>query len=103
MSKGSTSMQALDQEIRQLKARSRQLEEKLDENFSYLQEHGGSLLIRTLLPRRTDGEESLTGIRLLDVLLENERVQKILLRAADQLADSVGDGLNWLITKVFKK
>jgi hypothetical protein len=100
--KASRSMSALDGDIRRLRAKAKQLEEKIDENFNYFQQHSGSLFVRSLLPRKLEGEE-LTGYRLLDRVMENERLQKVLLRLADILAEKLGDGLNWLVTRVFKK
>ena len=100
--KASRSMAALDAEIRRLKTKARKLEDEIDENFNYFQQHSGSLFVRSLLPRKMDGEE-LTGYRLLDKVIENERLQKVLLKLADILAEKLGDGLNWLVTRVFKK
>ena len=100
--KAARSMYALDQEIRGLRQKARRLEDQIDENFNYFQQHSGSMFVRSLLPRKIEGE-SLTGIRFLDGLLQNERLQKILLRLADKLADKLGDGLNWLTSRVFGK
>jgi hypothetical protein len=100
--KASRSMDALDGDIRRLRVKAKQLEEKIDENFNYFQQHSGSLFVRSLLPRKLEGEE-LTGYRLLDRVMENERLQKVLLRLADILAEKLGDSLNWLVTRVFKK
>ena len=100
--KASRSMDTLDEEIRRLRAKAKKLESEIDENFSYFQQHSGSLFVRSLLPRKLDGEE-LTGYRLLDRVIENENLQKVLLRFADILAEKLGDGLNWLVTRVFKK
>ena len=100
--KASRSMDTLDGEIRRLRTKAKQLEEQIDENFSYFQQHSGSLFVRSLLPRKFEGEE-LTGYRLLDKIMENERLQKVLLRLADILAEKLGDGLNWMVTRVFKK
>jgi hypothetical protein len=101
--KASRSMEALDGEIRRLRVKARQLEDQIDENFSYFQQHSGSMFVRSLLPRKLENEEVLTGFRLVDKLLENERLQKVILRLADHLAETIGDGLNWLINRVFKK
>lgn len=95
-------MQALDVEIRQLRQKARQLEDQMDVNFNYLQEHSGSMFVRSLLPRKIEGE-ALTGVKLLDTFLQNERLQKILIRLADRLAERLGDGLNWLASRVFRK
>jgi hypothetical protein len=35
--------------------------------------------------------------------MENERLQTVLLKLADILAEKLGDSLNWLIARVFKK
>jgi hypothetical protein len=40
--KASRSMEALDGEIRRLKAKAQGLEEEIDENFAYFQQHSGS-------------------------------------------------------------
>jgi len=101
-SKADRSMDTLDQEIRRLRVKAKQLEEKIDDNFNYFQQHSGSMFVRSLLPRKIDGEE-LTGLRLVDSVLENERLQGILLKLADLIAEKLGDGLNWLTTRVFKK
>jgi hypothetical protein len=102
LSKADRSLDALDQEIRRLRLKSKQLEDRIDENFSYFQQHSGSMFVRSLLPRRIDGEE-LTGLRLVDTVLQNEKLQSILLKLADIFAEKLGDGLNWLTTRVFKK
>ena len=85
-----------------LRAKARQLENQIDENLTYFQQHSGSMFVRSLLPRKIEGQD-LTGYQLLDRVMENERLQKVLLRLADILAEKLGDGLNWLINKVFKK
>jgi hypothetical protein len=103
LSKADRSMNALDQEIKQLRAKAKQLEGKIDDNFAYFQPHSGSMFVRSLLPRKIEGEEQLTGLRLLDVAMQNERLQSILLKLADIIAEKLGDGLNWLATRVFKK
>lgn len=95
-------MDSLEQEIRQLRRKARQLEDRIDENFTYLQQHSGSMFVKSLLPRKIEGEV-MTGIRLLDTFLQNERLQKVLLRLADRLAIKLGDSLNWLVDRVFKK
>jgi hypothetical protein len=96
------SLNALDAEIRALRQKARQLEGKIDDNFTYFQQHSGSLFVRSLLPRKVEGE-ALSGNPVIDTFLQNERLQKILIRLADHLAEKLGDGLNWVINRVFKK
>ena len=95
-------LDALDDEIRQLRGKARELESRLDENLTYFQQHSGSMFVRSLLPRKIEGQD-LTGFVVFDRFLENERLQKVLLRLADILAEKAGEGLNWLINKVFRK
>jgi hypothetical protein len=100
--KAARSLSALDAEIRTLRQKARQLEGKIDDNFSYFQQHSGSLFVRSLLPQKIEGGVG-TGNPILDKFLQNERLQKILVVLADRLAEKVGDGLNWLINRVFKR
>jgi hypothetical protein len=102
LSKADRSMDTLDKEIRRLRVKAKQLEEQIDENFNYFQQHSGSMFVRSLLPRKIEGED-LTGLPLVDTVLQNERLQNILLKLADLIAEKLGDGLNWLTTRVFKK
>jgi hypothetical protein len=96
------SLETLDAEIRTLRKKARQLEGKIDDNFTYFQQHSGSLFIRSLLPRKVEGE-TVTGNPVIDSFLQNERLQKILMRLADRLAEKLGDGINWLVSRVFRK
>lgn len=47
--------------------------------------------------------EAVTGNPVIDPFLQNERLQKVLAKLADMLAERLGDGLNWMINRVFKK
>ena len=100
--KAARSLNTLDAEIRTLRQKARQLEGKIDDNFTYFQQHSGSLFVRSFLPRKVEGE-ALTGNPVFDTFLQNERLQKILIRLADRLAEKLGDGLNWLVNRTFKK
>jgi hypothetical protein len=100
--KAARSLNALDQEIRGLRRKARQLEDEIDEKFNYFQQHSGSMFVRSLLPRKMEGEV-LTGYQVFDTFLQNERLQKVLLRLADRLAEKLGDGLNWLVDRVLRK
>ena len=101
-SKASRTLDNLEGDIRRLRKKARLLEQKLDDNFTYFQQHSGTLFVRSLLPRKVEGE-SVTGNPVLDPFLQNERLQKVLAKLADMLAEKLGDGLNWVITRVFKK
>jgi hypothetical protein len=100
--KTNRSLHSLEQEIRVLRRKAKTLEGRIDDNFTYFQHHSGSLFIRSLLPRKIEGEE-LSGNPILDSFLQNERLQKILVKLADQLAEKLGAGLNWLVNRVLGK
>lgn len=100
--KAAQSLELLENDIRKLRLKARQLEDQMDENFTHFTEHSGSMFVRSLLPRRIEGE-SLTGNPVLDPFLQNERLQKILVKLADFVAERLGDGLNWVVNRVFKK
>jgi hypothetical protein len=101
-SRSSRRLDALDEEIQRLRGKARELEGRIDKNLTYFQQHSGSMFVRSLLPRKIEGQD-LTGFQVVDRVIGNERLQKALLRLADILAEKAGDGLNWLINKVFRK
>jgi hypothetical protein len=100
--KNARSLDLLEKDIRTLRRKAKRLERKIDENFTYFQHHSGSLFVRSLLPRKIEGEE-LTGNPILDRLFQNERLQNILLKAADRVAGKLGDGINWVVNRVLRK
>src|SRR5580704_12529093 len=100
--KTARSLDSLDKEIRLLQKKAKDLEGKIDDNFTYFQQHSGSLFVRSLLPQKMEGGVG-TGNPVLDKFLQNERLQKVLVLLADRLAEKVGDGLNWLVNRVFKR
>jgi hypothetical protein len=101
-SKASRSMDTLEKDIRRLRKKARDLEHQLDDNFTYFQQNSGTLFVRSLLPRRAQGE-TVTGNPIIDPFLQNERLQRVLAKLADMLAEKLGDGLNWMINRVFKR
>ena len=100
--KNSRNLESLEKEIRVLQRRAKKLEAKIDDSFTYFQDHSGSLFVRSLLPRKIEGEE-FSGNPVLDSFLQNERLQAILVKLADRVAEKLGDGINWLVNRVFRK
>jgi hypothetical protein len=103
LNKAARGLQELDNEIEALKEKARRLEDQLDETWGYFQEHSGQMFVRSLVPRSFEGLLPRTGIKLLDALLESERLQKLVTRLADKGAGWLGDVLNWLSNKVFSE
>ncbi len=102
-SKNTRNLESLEKEILVLRRKAKLLEGKIDDNFTYFQHHSGSLFVRSLLPRRVEGRDRSAGTPILDSFLQNERLQKILIRLADRAAQRLGDSLNWLVDRVFRK
>jgi hypothetical protein len=103
LNKAAHSLQQLDDEIDALKEKARMLEVQLDETWDYFQEHSGQMFVRSLVPKSFEGLLPRTGIRLVDALLESERLHKIIERLADKGAGWLGDFLNWLSNKIFSE
>ena len=101
-SKATRTLDTLENDIRKLRKKAKVLERQMDDNFTYFQQHSGTLFVRSLLQRRVEGE-SVTGNPIIDPFLQNERLQKVLAKLADMLAEKFGDGLNWVINRVFRK
>jgi hypothetical protein len=101
ITKAARTLQQLDNEIEALKEKARGLEARMDESWDYFQEHSGQLFVRSLVPKSFEGLLPRTGIKLLDTLLESERVQKLVERLVEKGAGWFGDLLNWLSHRVF--
>jgi hypothetical protein len=102
LNKAARSLQALDNEIEALKEKARRLEDQMDESWGYFQEHSGQMFVRSLVPKSFEGLLPRTGIKLLDMLLESERFQRLVERLAEKGTGWLGDMLNWLSNKIFK-
>jgi hypothetical protein len=103
MTKAARTLQELDNEIEALKEKAKRLEARMDDSWGYFQEHSGQLFVRSLVPKSFEGLLPRTGIKILDTLLESERVQKLVERLVERGAGWFGDLLNWLSNRVFSE
>jgi hypothetical protein len=103
LNKAARSLEQLEDEIKALQEKAHRLEAQLDDSWSYFQEHSGQMFVRSLVPRSFEGLLPRTGIRLIDALLESERLQKLVERLAEKGAGWLGDVLNWLSNKIFSE
>ncbi len=101
MAKKIHDLRSLDKEIIRLRGEARNLEKKIDDNFSYLQEHSSSLMINTLLSGIIK-KETVSGT-VFSFLLQNERLQKTLGRLAEVLIDKATGGVDIIIDKIAPK
>jgi hypothetical protein len=103
LNKAARSLQQLDDEIKALQEKAHRLEAQMDESWSYFQEHSGQMFVHSLVPRSFEGLLPRTGIKLVDTLLESERLQKLVTRLAERGAGWLGEVLNWLSNKIFSE
>lgn len=94
----SRSLDLLDKDIRRLKEKAKKLEEEIDSNFTYLQQHSAALFINSLFPRKVRSEDP-TRDGLLGALFQNERLMNTLNKLANRLVDRASVFINKLIDK----
>ena len=91
-------LESLDKEINRLRQKAKNLEAKMDDNFSYLQEHSSSLMINTLLSGVIN-KESVSG-SVFNFLLQSERLQKTLGKLSEIAIDKITNVIDALINKI---
>jgi hypothetical protein len=91
-------LQSLDREIYLLRTRAKELEEKIDLSFNYLQEQYSSMTMKSVFPFLLQ-KAGITGA-VVQVLLQNKRFKESLGNLADYLFDKVADGLDSLNEKL---
>jgi hypothetical protein len=100
--KAARSLRELDDRIVALKEKAHRLEGEMDESWKYFQEHSGQLFVRSIVPKSFEGLLPKTGLKVVDAMLESDRLQRIVLRLADKGAHWLGDVLNWVSNRIFK-
>src|SRR5271170_426615 len=94
------SLESLDKEINRLRKKAKDLEVKMDDNFSYLHEHSSALMINTLLSGFIiKNKESVSG-SVFNFLLQSERLQKTLGKLSEVAVDKVANVIDTLINKI---
>lgn len=95
------SLDSLEKEIYRQKLRAKSLEKKLNDNFDYLQENYGSLVKNSILKSGNSGE-SIVGF-IIRTFVGHEKLQEVLLRVANPLADKAAHWIDQLIARMGKK
>lgn len=88
----------LDKEIYRLQLQAKNLEDKMDDQLTYLQQHYPGMIMNSVLPNKENITQRLTGS-----LLNNQKVQTVLEKLTDHLADKAAEGLDKLVDKLFHK
>ncbi len=92
-----TNLEALENEIVYLQARSRQLEDVIDDNFKYLQENHLSMVVKSVIPKRTGARTLL--ITVLGIIFQNERFQGKVNKMLDDGIDKIVNLFDRLFSK----
>jgi len=92
------SLESLEKEINRLRQKAKNLEAKMDDSFSYLQEHSSSLMINTLLSGVIN-KESVSGT-IFNFLLQSERLQKTLGKLSEIAIDKITNLIDALVNKI---
>ena len=100
-SKKINNLQSLEKQIRRLKADSKQMEVKMDDNFSYLQENYLSVALNSILPEKT----TYKGIpaTIISLFLEQDRFRNTVIKLAEKLVDRASDGIDFVSEKLTRK
>jgi hypothetical protein len=88
----------LDKEIYRLQLQAKNLEDKMDDKLKYLQQNYPGMIVNSVFPNK----ENITH-RLAGSLLNNQKVQTVLEKLTDHLADKAAEGLDNLVDKLFHK
>jgi hypothetical protein len=94
-------IESIDREITRLRLRAKDLETKMDINFSYLQEHSSSLMVNSLLSGFIN-KESLLG-SIINLGVQNERLRKTLGNLAEIIIDKLANAIDFLVGKMSAK
>ncbi len=106
---GSTSkkirnLNSLNNEILKLEAKANNIGEKLDNNFSYLQENYLTLIKKSIFKSSATGA---AGIGIVSVIISsligNERLREVLSKVASPLADKAAGWIETLMSRMSKK
>jgi hypothetical protein len=98
MAKKVYDLESLDKEIARLHKQAKMLENKMDDSFSYLQEHSSSLMINTLLSGLIN--KSSLGGGVINLFAQSEKLQKTLGNLAEILVDRIANVLDFLVNKI---
>ncbi len=96
--KSARSLDLLDKDIRRLQAKAKQLEDEIDNNFTYLQNHSAALFINSLFPRKIRADDPARE-GLLGAFFQNERLMNPLNKLATRLVGQASHFINKLIDK----
>jgi hypothetical protein len=95
------SLEALDLEIYKLQMKAKQHEKALDANFDHLQENFHAMAWNSVIRYNSNKQSWVSGV--VQSLLGQERLKIALIKLAGNLAERATDGVEGLISRLFRK
>ena len=93
---------SLDNEIQRLQVKAGNLEERLNDNFEYLQENYSSMIMSSVFSNTGTVKNSIAGT-VAGYVLGNEKLQEVISRFVNHLVDKAATGLDKLADRVMGK
>ena len=95
------SLEALDLEIYKLQMKAKQQEKALDASFDHLQENFHSMAWNSVVRYNSNKQSWISGV--VNSLLGQERLKIALIKLAGNLAERATDGIESLVSRLFRK
>jgi len=99
-SKDIHNMDSLQREIYRLKLEARDIEDKLDDNFDYLQQNYSSMTMNSFLPGEKKGNP---GKGIFSSFIKNENVASFMNNISGHITERVLENIDGLIDGVFHR
>lgn len=95
-------LDTLEKEIYRLKLHSKKLEDNMDDNFNHLREHYGRMARNSFFSKKDNLKDAL-GAGIAGTFFRNERLQQVIDKIVNHLAEKATEGIDGLIDKLFKR
>ena len=94
-------LESLEREIYRLQVKTRKMEDKLEDNFEYLQNNFSSLLMNSFFQKRSKDKVKENGET--SSFFKNEKAGYFFGKVSDHLAGKVADAVTNLVDRMFHK
>ena len=93
-------LDTIEKEIYRLKLEAKNIEEKLDNNLTFLQENYFSMIMNSFFHRRKHKEDE-GKTSFMDSFFKSESFRNAVNTAADHIANRAAEGIEKLVDKIF--
>jgi len=94
-------LDSLEKEIYRLQLAAKLIEEKLDHNFDHLHENFSSMAMNSFFCSKKN--KSSEKDNLFSEVLNNEKLNSVLSKVTDRMAERAADGVTKLVDKIFSR